>query len=205
MGINIGPAFGPSRTGDFTVNGHGSSSRPLAGGATWNSRRAGAGRIHVLSRPSGRPVRHRLGRPRGVTCRPAHSRSFKYLSFKGNTRTAAAWARPRSWWIASSATAASVCSARRVSRTTAVLNSVALTPGVYLQTYAQVVNQYGVNYLFGVWGDATIQGNVGYLRRQIQGKHSTPGAELKLTQPIEPARGVHGRSRLQPDIDRCPR
>ena len=84
----------------------------------------------------------------------------------------------------------------------AVLNSTALTPGIFLQTYAQVVNQYGINYLFGVWGNATIQGNVGYLRRQIQGKHATPGAELKLTQPLSCARGVHCRSRLQPDADR---
>ncbi len=84
----------------------------------------------------------------------------------------------------------------------AVLNSTALTPGIFLQTYAQEVNQYGINYLFGVWGNATIQGNVGYLRRQIQGKHSTPGARVEVDATFESARGVHSRSRLQPDADR---
>ncbi len=40
----------------------------------------------------------------------------------------------------------------------AVLNSTTLAPGAFLQTYAQVVNQYGINYLFGVWGDAILSG-----------------------------------------------
>ena len=56
----------------------------------------------------------------------------------------------------------------------AVLNSTALTPGIFLQTYAQVVNQYGINYLFGVRGNSTIQGNVGYLRRQIRASIPRP-------------------------------
>ncbi len=65
--------------------------------------------------------------------------------------------------------AASASSGTQGFKNQAVLNSQALTPGIFLQTYAQEVNQYGVNFLFGVWGDAQVQGNVGYLRRQLAG------------------------------------
>jgi hypothetical protein len=65
----------------------------------------------------------------------------------------------------------------------AVVNSVSLAPGAYLQTYAKVVNQYGIDGLVGVWGDAYLQGNVGLLRREVNG-NNTAGLEVKLTQPV---------------------
>ena len=78
----------------------------------------------------------------------------------------------------------------------------ALAPGSFLQTYAQVVNQYGVNFLFGVWGDAQVQGNVGYLRRQIarHACHARRRVEIDATDHSRTR--IHGRSRLQPDADR---
>ena len=65
----------------------------------------------------------------------------------------------------------------------AVLNSVTLAPGAYLQTYARVVNQYGVNFLVGTWGNAYLQGSLAYLR-QHQGGPDKPGGTLKLVQPL---------------------
>jgi hypothetical protein len=65
----------------------------------------------------------------------------------------------------------------------AVVNSVTLAPGAYMQTYAKVVNQYGFDALVGVWGDAYLQGNVGLLRREVNGGN-TAGLEVKLTQPV---------------------
>ena len=65
----------------------------------------------------------------------------------------------------------------------AVVNSVTLAPGAYMQTYAKVVNQYGLDALVGVWGNAYLQGNVGLLRREVNGGN-TAGGELKLTQPV---------------------
>ena len=65
----------------------------------------------------------------------------------------------------------------------AVLNSVMLAPGAYFQTYARVANQYGASFLVGTWGDAYLQGNVGYLR-QHQGGPDRPGGMLKLVQPL---------------------
>jgi uncharacterized cupredoxin-like copper-binding protein len=68
----------------------------------------------------------------------------------------------------------------------AVLNNVTLAPGVFLQTYARVVNQQGVNFLFGAWGDAAISGDLAYLKMRENGRDARPGANLKLTQPITP-------------------
>ena len=65
----------------------------------------------------------------------------------------------------------------------AVLNSVTLAPGAYLQTYARVANQYGVNFLVGTWGNAYLQGSLAYLR-QHQGGPDKPGGTLKLVQPL---------------------
>jgi hypothetical protein len=65
----------------------------------------------------------------------------------------------------------------------AILNSVTLAPGAYLQTYARVVNQQGINFLFGTWGDASLSGSLAYL--QLRESHEArPGANLKLTQPV---------------------
>ena len=65
----------------------------------------------------------------------------------------------------------------------AVVNSVTLAPGAYLQTYAKVVNQYGFDALVGAWGNAYLQGNLGVLTRQVTGGR-TVGGEIKLTQPV---------------------
>jgi outer membrane protein OmpA-like peptidoglycan-associated protein len=66
----------------------------------------------------------------------------------------------------------------------AVLNSVELAPGAYQQTYARIDDQYGADALFGLWGNAYMQGNIAYLARHIPGTHSTVGGELKLVQPL---------------------
>jgi hypothetical protein len=65
----------------------------------------------------------------------------------------------------------------------AVLNSVTLAPGAFLQTYARVVNQQGVNFLFNAWGNAHFQGDLAYL--QLREVHKArPGANITLVQPI---------------------
>src|SRR5439155_1634257 len=65
----------------------------------------------------------------------------------------------------------------------AVLNRVQLGPQSFMETYARVVDQTGVNALVGVWGDASIEGNIGYLRRHNPG-NDRPGGMLKLVQPL---------------------
>jgi hypothetical protein len=65
----------------------------------------------------------------------------------------------------------------------AVLNTTNLGPNSFLQNYARVVDQYGVNALVGTWGNAYLEGNIGYLRLNGPG-NDKPGAKLKLVQPI---------------------
>src|ERR1019366_5200913 len=66
----------------------------------------------------------------------------------------------------------------------AVLNSVTLAPGAYLQTYARVVNQQGVNFLFAAWGNAYFQGDLAYLKLHEGSRPARPGVNLKLVQPL---------------------
>ncbi len=65
----------------------------------------------------------------------------------------------------------------------AVLNQVQLGPQTFMETYARVVDQTGVNALVGAWGNAYLEGNLGYLRRH-NGGNDRPGGSIKLVQPL---------------------
>src|SRR5450759_1091002 len=65
----------------------------------------------------------------------------------------------------------------------AVLNQVQLGPQSFTQTYARIVDQVGVNALVGVWGNAYLEGNIGYLKRHSDLKDA-PGGSIKLVQPL---------------------
>jgi uncharacterized cupredoxin-like copper-binding protein len=66
----------------------------------------------------------------------------------------------------------------------AVMNRVNLGPSSFLETYARVVDQAGVNYLFGMWGNSYLEGNLGYLRRHEGSGRDRPGGAIKLVQPL---------------------
>ncbi len=73
----------------------------------------------------------------------------------------------------------------------------------FLETYARPMNQFGANVQVGVWGDAWIQGNLGYIHShgscgtpgQECGK---PGGEIKFVQPISKELAVSVRAGLNP-------
>jgi hypothetical protein len=65
----------------------------------------------------------------------------------------------------------------------AVLNNVQLGPMSFTQTYARIVDQTGINALVGVWGNAYLEGNIGYLRRHSEG-NDRPGGMFRLVQPL---------------------
>ena len=69
-------------------------------------------------------------------------------------------------------------------KNTAVLNSVQLGPQSFMQTYAQVVNQYGVNALVGVWGNAYVRGQPRVPAAHMAPATTLPAAALKLVQPL---------------------
>jgi len=66
----------------------------------------------------------------------------------------------------------------------AILNRVSLAPGAYLETFARVVNQQGVNFLFGLGEKASLSGNLAYLKMREGPRDARPGANIKLTAPF---------------------
>ena len=184
LGLNVGPTFGPSRTGDFTVNGRAQYFSPFGSPDTTFGTHAVQAQGEYMYYPGHQEGQFDLGLVnRWNNLQAGAFASFKYLTFKGYQNGGAlGQAAFMLDWLFSDGRIGIF--GTQGFHNQAVLNSQFLSPGIQLQTYAQEVNQYGVNYMFGVWGNAFIDGNVGYLRRMIQGRHATPGAELKLTQPL---------------------
>jgi uncharacterized cupredoxin-like copper-binding protein len=182
VGLNIGPTYGPSRTGDFTVNGTAKFFSPFGGDGTHAVQAQG----EYMYYPGHQEGQFDIGLVnRWGNFQAGGFGSFKYIDFKGDNSGGGLgqFAFLMDYLFSDGRIG---LFGTQAFKSVAVLNSTTIAPGTLLQTYAQVVNQYGVNFLFGVWGNATIQGNVGYLRRQIPGMRSAPGAELKLTQPVTP-------------------
>jgi uncharacterized cupredoxin-like copper-binding protein len=182
LGLNIGPTYGASRTGGFTFTGRGQFFSPFGGDGT-HAVQAQGEYMYYPGRQEGQfdiGLVNRWGNVQAGTFA-----SFKYLQLKqyqqGGVLGEAAFmvdylfSRGRIGVFGTQGF-----------KNYAVLNSVTLAPGAYLQTYARLVNQYGGDWLFGLWGDATFSGNLGYLRRYELNKHATPGVDLKLTQPLTP-------------------
>ncbi len=199
VGLNIGPTFGPSRTGDFTVNGRAQFFSPFGGDGTHAVQAQG----EYMYYPGHQEGQFDIGLVnRWGNVQAGGFASFKYLDFKGDQSGGGLgqFAFLMDYLFSDGRIG---LFGTQGFKSIAVLNSTTIAPGTLLQTYAQVVNQYGINYLFGVWGNATIEGNLGYLRRQIAGQAARrPEPRSKLTQPIISAYRIYGRGRLQPDAGR---
>jgi len=178
VGVNIGPTFGTGRTGDFNFNGRAQFFSPFGGEGTravqaqgeysyYSGRQEGQFDIGLVNR-WGNVQAGAFG-------------SFKYLNFKdyqsgGGLGQAAflldyIFSRGRLGLFVT-----------KGFKNYAVLNQVQLGPQSFIQTYARVVDQVGVNALAGVWGNAYLEGNLGYLRSHAN--HDAPGGSIKLVQPI---------------------
>jgi hypothetical protein len=64
----------------------------------------------------------------------------------------------------------------------ATLNRVQLGPASFTETYARVVDQAGGSVLVGAWGNAYVEGNIGYLRSHND--NNSAGGMIKLVQPL---------------------
>lgn len=184
LGLNVGPTYGPSRTGDFTVNGRAQYFSPFGSPDPTFGTHAVQAQGEYMYYPGHQEGQFDLGLVnRWNNLQAGAFASFKYLTFKGyqNGGALGQAAFMLDWLFGDGRIG---IFGTQGFHNQAVLNSQLISPGIYMQTYAQEVNQYGVNFEFGLWGNAMLNGNVGYLRRQIQGTHATPGAELKLTQPL---------------------
>jgi len=179
VGINIGPTFGPARTGDFTVQAHGQFFSPFGGDGTQAVQAQG----EYMYYPGRKEGQFDIGLvKRWGAVQAGTFGSFKWIDF-GQYKNGGALAQADfllDYVFKGGRVGAFVT---RGIKNYAVLDSLTLAPGAFLQTYARVVNQQGVNFLFGVWGDAYIQGDIAYL--QLREVHkSRPGANLTLVQPV---------------------
>jgi hypothetical protein len=179
LGLNIGPTFGPARTGDFTFSGRGQYFSPFGG----DGQRAVQAQGEFMYYPGRKEGQFDIGLVnRWGNLQAGAFASFKFLELKqyqtGGSLGQAAFMLD---YIFSRGRFGAFLT--RGFKNYAILNSVSLAPGAFLQTYARVVNQQGVNFLFGTWGDAHLEGNLAYLKLR-ETHNSRPGANLKLVQPI---------------------
>jgi len=179
LGINVGPTFGSTARGNATFDANGRFFSPFGSDGTSAVQAQG----EYIYNPQDQEGQFDLGLVnRWGNVQAGVFSSFKYLNYKqyqnGGVLGQGAFlldyifGRGRIGLFGTQGF-----------KNYAVVNSVTLAPGAFLQTYAKVVNQYGADALVGVWGNAYLQGNLGLLRRQVTGGN-TVGGEIKLTQPI---------------------
>jgi hypothetical protein len=180
VGVNIGPTAGGGRTGSFNFNGRGAFFSPFGGEGT-RAVQAQGEYSYYSGRQEGQfdiGLVNRWG-----NLQAGAFTSFKYLNFKGYQSGGG---------LGQAAFLVDYIFGRgRIGLFTtkgfknyAVLNQVQLGPESFTQTYAQVVDQTGINGLVGVWGNAYLEGNIGYLRRHAPGVKDVPGGSFKLVQPL---------------------
>ncbi len=180
VGLNIGPAFGPGRGGDFTFTGRGQFFSPFGG----DGRRAVQAQGEFMYYPGRKEGQFDLGLVnRWGAVQAGAFASMKWVDFRqyqgGGGMGQGAFLID---YVFDRGRVGAFVT--RGFKNYAILNSVTLAPGAFLQTYARVVNQQGINFLVGAWGDSSISGNLAYLKMRELGRDARPGANLKLTQPL---------------------
>jgi hypothetical protein len=68
-------------------------------------------------------------------------------------------------------------------KNTGALETTQLGPTSFIETYARPLNQVGGTFQIGTWGDAWIEGNVGYIHSHTSDA-SRMGGQVKLVQPV---------------------
>jgi len=179
LGVNVGPTYGSSNRGNATFDANGRFFSPFGSEGTSAVQAQG----EYIYNPQAQEGQFDLGLVnRWGNVQAGAFASFKYLNYKQYQTGGALgqgaflldyiFSRGRIGFFGTQGF-----------KNYAVVNSQTLAPGAYMQTYAKVVNQYGADALIGVWGNAYLQGNLGLLRREVNGGN-TAGAEIKLTQPV---------------------
>jgi hypothetical protein len=179
LGINVGPTFGGGRTGAGNFSGRGQFFSPFGGDGT-HAVQAQAEYMYYPGRQEGQFDIGLVNRWGNVQA--GAFASFKYIDFKQYQSGGALGQADFLLDYMFKGGRIGVFGTQGF-KNYAVLNSVTLAPGAYWQTYARVANQYGTSFLIGTWGNAYLQGSVGYVRLH-EGNRDRPGATLKLVQPL---------------------
>ncbi len=180
LGLNIGPTFGPSRTGDFTFSGRAQFFSPFGG----DGRRAVQAQGEFMYYPGRKEGQFDIGLVnRFGNLQAGAFGSFKAIDFRDYQN--ASWMGQAAFLLDYIFKGGRIGAfVTRGFKNYAILNNQTIVPGVYLQTFARVVNQQGVNFLFGAWGNAYFQGDLAYLKMRENGRDARPGVNLKLVQPL---------------------
>jgi hypothetical protein len=179
VSANIGPTMGKGTTGDFSFSGRGQFFSPFGGEGTHAVQAQG----EYMYYPGRQEGQFDLGLVNrfGTSFQAGAFGSFKYLNFKdmqsGGGLGQAAFLLDYIFNIGRVGLYAT-----KGFKNTAVLNSIQIGPQSFMQTYARVADQVGFNGLVGVWGNAYLEGNLGYIRSHVG--NNSPGGSLKLVQPI---------------------
>jgi hypothetical protein len=180
LGLNLGPTFGPGRSGDFTFNGSARFFSPF-GGTGQSAVQAQGEYMYYPGRKEGQfdiGLVHRFG-----NLQAGGFASMKWLEMRDyNGGGALGQAAFLLDYIFKGGRVGAFVT--RGFKNYAILNSVTLAPGAFLQTYARVVNQEGINFMFGVGEKAHIEGDLAYLKMRTGSRDARPGANLKFVQPV---------------------
>src|SRR5450755_1129597 len=179
LGLDIGPTVGNRPDGDVTIQGKGQFFSPFGGSGT----HAVQAQAEYLRYPGRQEGQFDIG----LVNRWDHLQaglfsSFKYIRLSeyenGGSMGQGAFmldylfSRGRVGLYATEGF-----------KNTGALTTTPLGLTSFLETYARPMNQVGFNAQVGVWGDAWIQGNLGYIHSHSSSP-SRPGGEVKLVQPI---------------------
>lgn len=181
VGMTIGPNMGPGRVGNANVMAHAQFFSPFGGEGKQAVQAQGE---YIYNSGSSQEGQFDIGIvDRFGSFQAGAFGSFKYLNFsqyqQGGTLGQGAFmldyifGRGRIGLLAT-----------KGFKNTAVLNSMLLAPGAFLQTYARITDQFGGSAQVGVWGSAYLEGDIEYLRRHLNGMRNGGSGELKLVQPL---------------------
>jgi hypothetical protein len=180
LNVNVGPTYGAGRTGNFSVSGRGRFFSPFGGEGTHAVQAQG----EYMYYPGRQEGQFDLGLVnRWKNLQAGVFGSFKYINFSQyhNGGSLGQADLLVDYLFSRGRIGAYVTHGFK---NYAVLNSVQIAPGAYLETFARVLNTEGVDAMIGVWGNAYLEGNIGYLRRVSSAGSNRPGGSLRLVQPL---------------------
>jgi outer membrane protein OmpA-like peptidoglycan-associated protein len=179
LGLNIGPAFEEGKPGNFSVTAKGQFFSPFGGDGT----HAVQAQAEYMYYPGLQEGQFDIGLVnRWNRVQAGAFGSFKYIDFSkyehGGGLAQASFVLDYLF----SRGRVGIFGSKGI-KNEAILNNQTIVPGAFLQTYARLVDQAGVSGLVGLWGDAWLEGNIGYLKSHAPSP-DRPGFTFKLVQPV---------------------
>jgi hypothetical protein len=195
LGLDVGPTLGNRPSGDVTIQGRGQFFSPFGGD--------GSHAVQAEAEYMRYPGRQEGQFDIGLVNRWDHLQaglfsSFKYIRFSefenGGSMGQGAFlldylfSRGRIGFYGTEGF-----------KNTGALTETPLGLTSFIETYARPMNQLGFSTQVGVWGDAWIQGNFGYIHSHSS-TPNRPGGEVKLVQPLSKEFAFTVRAGLNPTL-----